>query len=378
MIYLTFADAPSGVFSSQVIDVCKFLEQEFGEKTRLVAFISGRDFKKNKQKIKSESPSAIILPMFPKLGNWRWNAITLFFVCLITGKQSVLARNVLAANLALMMKRAGLVKKAGYDGRGAIAAEWNEYKVTTDENLKKEIAALEKNAVLKSDFCIAVSSKLVEYWREKFGYGKENYVVIPCTLNKGFSFSVPGETEITETRRELGFENDDVIMVYSGSTAGWQSFQLVYNFISSYLRKIKRYKILFMSEPDELIERTEKEFPGQVQRKWVVHRDVQRLLSACDYGILIRENSVTNRVASPTKFAEYLSAGLYVLISEGIGDYTDFTAKHKCGIVVNASLPGNLEKPSAGERKMLADLVKTYFTKEAQKENYRKLIEQLK
>ena len=69
-------------------------------------------------------------------------------------------------------------------------------------------------------------------------------------------------------------------------------------------------------------------------RAWVPHSEVFEVLAACDHGLLLREPTVTNRVAAPTKFAEYLAAGRDVLISPGLGDYTAFVEHEECGQVV--------------------------------------------
>ncbi|MBK9639446.1 MAG: hypothetical protein IPO63_17200 [Bacteroidetes bacterium] len=54
--YLTYAEPPSGVFSSQVADVISFLNLKLNANIRLVAFISLHDFNKNRRKIKKELP----------------------------------------------------------------------------------------------------------------------------------------------------------------------------------------------------------------------------------------------------------------------------------------------------------------------------------
>ncbi len=39
MIYLTYNDTPGGIYKSQVIDVCRFLEGTYHERVTLIAFI---------------------------------------------------------------------------------------------------------------------------------------------------------------------------------------------------------------------------------------------------------------------------------------------------------------------------------------------------
>ena len=107
------------------------------------------------------------------------------------------------------------------------------------------------------------------------------------------------------------------------------------------------------------------------------HQEVPIVLSACDMGILIREDSVTNRVASPTKFAEYLSAGLQVIITNNIGDYSDFVKVHQCGIIANGKPLPNIQNVDFTTRSRMINLVNLHFTKNAQLNNYSELMKNL-
>lgn len=378
MIYLTYADQPSGVFSSQVCDVVNFLNDKLDADIRLVAFVSLRNFSETKKRIKSEVKDAIVLPMIPKANYWKCSLPLLFFVCLFTGAKSILARGVLACNLALLCRKAGIIRKAGYDGRGAIAAEWAEYDVVPYPNLKKTIHQLEKNATLKSDFRISVSEKLVDYWKERFGYQENKHAVIPCLVNSGFKFQQLSEEEKTAIRQKHGIHPDAFVLVYSGSVSGWQSFGLVKQTLGPLLKESEKVALLFLSPPDKHIEEMQKEFSGRVFRAWVKHQEVTPLLSACDYGVLIREQSVTNRVASPTKFAEYLGAGLPVIISEGIGDYAGFVRNNHCGIVLREGQSVTASSLTRFPSEKMAALVQRFFTKESQTESYRMVLSSLK
>jgi glycosyltransferase involved in cell wall biosynthesis len=63
--------------------------------------------------------------------------------------------------------------------------------------------------------------------------------------------------------------------------------------------------------------------------------EVGKYLEASDLGLLLRENHVVNRVASPTKFAEYLLCGLPVVISPWVGDFSELVEAHRLGLVIN-------------------------------------------
>ncbi|MCJ8166339.1 hypothetical protein MKJ04_15935 [Pontibacter sp. E15-1] len=379
MLYITLGDQPSGVYEGQVIDVCHFLNHNLKVKMRLVAFISIRGYKRNRAKIKLDYPGAIVLPMFPKLKNWRLNSYMLALVCLITGERIAICRNVLAANIALFLKKTGLIRKVCYDGRGAIAAEWDEYKVVEEMGLKKEIAKYEKAAVLLSDFRIAVSSKLVSYWNEQYSYTLKAHGVIPCTLSSHFNLMLNSENELAVLKTELGYNKKDIVLVYSGSTAGWQSFDLLKSFLLPILDSASYMKVLFLSKADENNLFLREHYPDQVGIKWVSPGEVNKHLAIADYGILIRENTVTNNVASPTKFAEYLVSGLKVIISPYLGDYTQFVLENSSGLVATGNNSEDLKALAYSERVRLNELAKQYFLKKspANLEQYKQLIQKM-
>lgn len=370
IFYLTFNDAPSGIYSGQVIDVVKFLREELKADVRLVSFISLRSFFRNRAKIKSELKDAIVIPMFPGLGNWKKNKLLLGFLLGIYKPEKIMARSVLACSLALHFKSGKI--KVLYDGRGAITAEWREYGVVKDPLLLKTIHDLEKECVLKSDFRIAVSNKLLDYWKTEFGYNGRSHVVIPCTLNKVFENSEISADKIFRSRKKLGYDSNHVLIIYSGSIAGWQSFNLLASFVKPILLQSKSNKILFLSDLCEEFSALRKEYPEQVQVLKLKSNEVPDYLISGDYGLLIRESSITNKVASPVKFAEYLSCGLKVIISPEIGDFSDLVVREEIGAASFSSY--NFQKVEIAEKLRIRSFALEHFSKIAFFEQYKKLV----
>ncbi len=367
IFYLTFNDLPSGIYSSQVIDVVKFLNKELKGETRLVAFISLRKFFTNRNKIKTELPEAIVMPMVPGVQRWQWNLYLLKLIFFIYRPETIIGRSVFATQLALKTGH----KKVVYDGRGAIASEFKEYNVAGDKALTIDIDNIEKQAVLNSNFRLAVSEKLVNYWQFNYNYHADKHVVIPCTLNSFYESMSIDALAIKKKREELGFAETDIICVYSGSLAGWQSFDLLYDFIKKAIDGIKNVKFLFLSDRDIIIEKLVKEFPDKIVCTKLNVDEVPRHLIAADYGLLIREKSVTNHVASPVKFAEYLACGLIVIISERLGDYSEFVEAHDCGFVYKSAV---LLKTITFEEKLKIRRIGLKFTKAQYLDSYVTLI----
>lgn len=376
MIYLTYNEAPTGIFLSQVCDVCNFLNKEFNVKIKLVSLISIRRFARNRRKIKSEYPYSIVLPMFPRIRNWRLNYFQLFILFLFLNGKKVIARGPFATSLALLLKRTGTVKWVCFDGRGASTAEQKEYHVIKDNVIASQISRIERHALLKSDFRISISNTLVNYWKAEFKYHDNSYEVIPCTFHTKYFKTLPEESQILEKRRLLGFSQQDIIFAFAGSSAQWQSLQLIDDFFFIQMKNNPLIKILFLLPELPSTMRIVSEFNQRVFSLWVKESEMQTMLSICDYGLLLREKNITNLVASPVKFAEYLVSGLNVIISEDIGDLSDFVRENKCGTVVSNDnfIPSKFNPLSYLEKQKNHSLALRYLSKAGFKNSYNKLI----
>ncbi|MGP8216642.1 MAG: hypothetical protein ACLQQ4_13840 [Bacteroidia bacterium] len=368
MVYLTYNDAPDGIYQSQVIDTCRFWEETFNEKVTLVALISGRGFFLNRKKIKQSYSHSLVLPMYPKITNWERNLSVLRTAMLFRKRGNVIARGVFATLLARDSRK---FSKVCFDARGAYTAEWTEYLKTESPLLAETMSKLESRAVLQSDSRIAVSQKLINYWKESFHYSFLKHAVIPCTLNSDVKI-VYDAAKISSVRQQLGITDNEVVLVYSGSSAGWQSFTVLDAAISNAFTQNPSLKLLMLSKPGA--EKTlAGKFPGRIIQKWVNESEVQNYLQAADYGLLVREKSTTNEVSSPVKFAEYLAAGLPVIISEHIGDYSSFVSEKNCGMTANNVDWILLKRPSGEEKQRIQSIAELYFRKKAYIEQYKKL-----
>jgi hypothetical protein len=374
MIFLTYNDNFGGIYKSQVIDVCGFFEKEFALNVKLVAFVSLRNYSAQKKQIKTNYKNSLIVPMFPKVKFWKLNTLILFFICLFTGERKIWARGSFAANMGIYLKKTGFVKKVLFDARGAYQAELTEYNVVEDAGVINDIERIEKKALLESNAQLAVSNKLVNWWSEKYNFKPVNFSVIPCTLSDFFVGTFMSEDERLSARKNAGYAENDIVLIYSGSSAGWQSFHLVDDYLFAVFSCNDQVKLIFLSNEIPENSKTFKKFGHRINTRWVKPEEVKSLMIIADYGLLIREQSITNQVASPVKFAEYLACGLQILISDGIGDFTDFVQQQGCGKL--------FKKDNQPESVPFAQKVKTnqlalqYFTKEApaNKAAYQKLL----
>ena len=369
ILYLTYNDQPSGVYWSQVTDVVDHLNALGGDRVRLVALVSLRGYVSSRRLIRARVPDAIVLPMVPRQHNWHANWVWLWLLCRALRPSGIIGRGIFAAALALRMRDRGLIHQVCFDARAAYGAEWEEYRVVDDDALIAESSTLEREVITRSDLRMAVSHALVDHWRSAFGYAALRHVVIPCTL--GRSVEALPMRQRNGLRAALGWHADDTVLVYSGSAVGWQSLELAERVVAPWLSADPSRRMLFLSTPHAVIDRLAKRHPGQVARRWVEHEQVRAILQDCDIGLLLRDARVTNRVASPTKFAEYLSAGLPVAISSSVGDFSGMVREDHLGQVMEDGDALGLSRPTSVEVERLMRHARERFTKEAFDDDYR-------
>lgn len=351
--YITLLDQyHPGIYDSQVIDVIKYWNKlEYD--TRLYAFLSIKELIKTdaKQKIKNQLPNARVLPAFPKLRWFRATRFLLAMILFLDGRKMVVARNVFACTIALWCKKIGVAKKVLLDARSATSAEIKEFDVFPVPYLRDHIEQIEKEAVLKSDFRLAVSDALICYWKKKYNYTSPNHVVVPCTLNQGFSVKqiVPIES----------IERDAISVVYAGSNAPWQGLNLIDEFLEIH----PQIQCTLLTKENALTAEMKAKYGPRLQIKWLKTNEVVQEMTKHDYGLLLRPFCETNKVASPGKFAEYLAAGLNVICSKEIGDYASFIAHHSCGMVWDNTSALVLNKTPLNTKKANQNLVQEHFLK---------------
>lgn len=375
ILYLTYNDHPSGVYWSQVTDVVEHFNTLGDERVRLVALVSLRGFLRSRREIREQCPDAIVLPMVPRARNWRANRIWLALLCRMYRPTAIIGRGIFASALALKERGRGRVRKVCFDGRAAYGAEWEEFRMVEDEGLIKESARLEGHVVAQVDVRMAVSSALVEHWRERFDYKGDRHVVIPCTLGRAVEFRRSLARQ--DVRGMFGWGPDDVVLVYSGTIVGWQSIGLLCRTMVPWLASDPTRRLLFLSETHPEILALQARFPDQVARRWVDHWQVRGLLLDCDHGLLLRDRCITNKVSSPTKFAEYLGVGLSVIISEQVGDFSRMVEEHGLGVVLRERGLPPLFRPGVEERQRTMDFMRSWFTKEVHSPSYTKVLGQL-
>lgn len=329
--FLIFNNSYSGIVQGQAIDRLKAIEAKHGGHFKLVVFVSWRILKKERQAYKTAYADSLVLPIIFGLSRWELNLFQLIGLSFLKKPSLVVGRGAFATALAIRLRERGRAGKVVYDGRGAEREEWREY--LSRQNPSFNIDTVEKAeamSVLKSDFQFAVSKALVQYWREQYGYAADTHMVIPCTVNSFFLEDVTVETK-TKAKLGLGYSAEDILLLFSGSKSDWHSFEMAEPYLERFMQANENLKLMVLSKL-RLSNAFNEKFSDRVRYDWVRPSEVRQYYLASDYGLLIREHSITNKVASPVKFAEYICSGVQPLYNDSIEQVFEFCSKKEIGV----------------------------------------------
>lgn len=229
-----------------------------------------------------------------------------------------------------------------YDSRGASA---EKHHLKADVTAEKELLYQKtlKQQIMQAkaaDRVLCVSNKLKQYHLEKdVSLSPEKLSVIPgCADEEKFYY----DKDLRKNIRQKLKISDKTAFLYSGALdKEWQIPDFVFSVFSLISKKISNSYFIFLTPNGKIVKKYVAKFginEDLIFTKFASFLEINGFLNAADAGVMFREDAVTNNVASPTKFAEYLMAGLPVIISEKIGDFSEFVAKNNVGIVLHNDL----------------------------------------
>jgi hypothetical protein len=152
-------------------------------------------------------------------------------------------------------------------------------------------------------------------------YVKKNYTIpsnfhfyrIPCAT----STTIVNEIEYVENRKKYrakySIADNEIVFIYSGGVSSWQCVEETIQLYKDLSKQINRKtRMLIFSHNIEYI----KALAGNdttIQTDSYGALELSKALCAGDYAFLLRKDCVTNNVAFPNKFLEYVQSGLRVI-----------------------------------------------------------------
>ena len=143
-----------------------------------------------------------------------------------------------------------------------------------------------------------------------------SFDIIPCLVNDKLFFFNNNLRQ--EMRKKFKIKSNQKVFVYSGSMVGYQSFDLHIEFYKNILSDNNNF-LFILTNHIQIARSYFNNFDNErVIIKSVNFLKVNDYYNLADFGILIRNNNLLNRVSSPTKFGEYCLSGLKVIMNKNV------------------------------------------------------------
>lgn len=283
------------------------------------------------------------IPAFIKFDRFSVMLASIMFMLFLfrfSGRRIVIhARGEIAATLAqranLLMKNVGYI----FDMRGDTLAEFrysyaNILSKRRIEQIVKRRNRLQKKSAFSASKVICVSNALKSLTVKRWNLNPEKIFVLPCAVT-GSRFAY--NSELRHQMRQRLLLDNKFVLIYCGGIGYWHYSTELFKMAGHLMKEHEDVFFISLSPDDQKASALAENFlpRGRYLSQNAKREEVPSYLMASDMGILLREKDPLNRVASPTKFAEYISAGLSVIISEEVGDYSGLVKSLGLGIVLN-------------------------------------------
>jgi len=281
-------------------------------------------------------------PMLP-LTRYHWlERINIWYCGLITAclchlqkTRIAYGHGMRAAHIAISAKSFKKPLRTIADFHGASAAEFQyQSKLKPEDKTLQHLENDERFVLTQANHLIFVSKRMHTYYEQKFDLLINNYAVIPCAINALFQIKAD---LIASMRREHDLENK-LVITYAGSAVAYQLVDEMCVLFKAIHQHIPNAHFLILTHDRSKFERHLNnnginEIDYSIYS--VDHNTVFDFLQLGDVGLMLRDNTIVNRVASPTKFAEYLLCGLPVITTDFVGDFSDAVKENNLGLTID-------------------------------------------
>lgn len=215
-----------------------------------------------------------------------------------------------------------------------------------------KIAKKNERKYLKTcDGFYVVSRALQKYIETEYHIEGKPFFIIPCGIPQtevDVDFSIENRAKY---RAKYNIKDDDTLFIYSGGVSPWQCIEESVRMFERLKQKTdKKIILLLLSGNKNAIAKYRS---NDIIIDSYSGEEVRKVLCAGDYAFMLRQEFVTNNVAYPNKFLEYVSAGLRVITTTAVRDIADQILQYKVGQIVE--LTGDLDWKLIENRKPYLD-----------------------
>lgn len=219
---------------------------------------------------------------------------------------------------------------------------------------KAILEIIERIALKKSCILFLVSEEMLNHYEKKYNINiKNKSVIMPC-----FNASLTNESFSHPERYK------DLVFCYVGSLAPWQCFEETVSLFSKINDKYPNSKMTVFTHEIESAKKMCEYYNIRCSIKSCTNQELQDELKKVTYGFIIRDDTVVNNVATPTKISSYLANGVIPIYTSSLKSFCEAAKDLKSFIEINTtsdidSLLYSIEHPSEYDE-IVSDISKIY------------------
>lgn len=190
----------------------------------------------------------------------------------------------------------------------------------------------ERKYIKYFDSILSVTHSLSDYINLEYGV-KKHTLIVPCALNKTDLNIEEIFKNRKDAREKYNLNDSDILFVYSGGVSPWQCIEKSVEIFEN-IKKFdydNRCKLLILSSDIDYIQKFSKQY---IMIDSLNPDELVKILPAGDFAFMIRDNYITNNVAYPNKFLEYVSSGMKVITTPYVCDITKQVQNYDLGYIL--------------------------------------------
>jgi len=259
---------------------------------------------------------------------------------------------------ALMAASAARIRRVPwiFDVRGLLAEEYADGGHWSRDGFLFRLTRDRENRLLRSAHgLVFLTERIREEFARQGAWPEKPTAVIPCAVDTNAFAAPSGARARVRAALTLG---DGPVLVYSGSLGSWYRLREMLAFYDVAANEIEGLSLLIVSPDEQKARALVADHPQAAHIRVVRARPEQmpEFLSAADAGLCFLGDHHSKAASSPTKYGEYLAAGLAVITNPWTGDAARL-AGDPAWILVDAFSPQAYSAAARDLRGKLTDAV---------------------